>query len=50
MKGCLRQEAIPIVLMITGENMEVLLEDLVDAFSLTIGLRVIHGGEVELDT
>lgn len=50
MKGCLRQEAIPIVLMITGENAEVLLKNLVDVFGLTIGLRVIRGGEIELDT
>lgn len=49
-KGCLRQEAIPIILMITGENMAVLLENLIYTFGLTISLRVIHNGEVELDT
>ena len=44
-----RKEGDPVVLLIVDVDTEVLLENLVDSFSLTVGFRMIRGGEVGFD-
>jgi len=43
-----RKEQTPVILLIVGIHMEILLQGLVEPFSLTITFWVISGGEVQL--
>lgn len=46
---CKGQEIGPIVLLVVDVDAKVLFEDLVNAFGLSIGLRVVSCGEVRFD-
>ncbi|KNZ80073.1 hypothetical protein J132_07954 [Termitomyces sp. J132] len=45
-----REEFIPVILALVAEEAEVLLQLLIYAFGLAVGLQVIGGGDVELHT
>lgn len=44
-----RKEIVPVVLVVIDVDPEVLFECLVDAFGLTVGLRMVSGGVVHAD-
>ena len=48
-KLCKGQKVIPVVLVIVDIDLQVLLQDLIQALCLTVSLRVTSGREIPLD-